>query len=46
MSFLDGNALSCGATAELFDDCGLDVADEKLRHVYKVLSMIPVRTRS
>ena len=40
MRFFDGNALRGRATTELFHNGGFDVADEKLRHGPRVLSMI------
>jgi hypothetical protein len=40
MCFFDGNALRSRATAELFHDGGFDVADEKLRHGPRVISLI------
>ena len=40
MRFFDGNALRGRATAELFHDGGFDVANEKLSHEPRVLSLI------
>ncbi len=40
MGFFDGNTLSSRATAQLSYDGGFDVADKKLRHGLRMLSMI------
>ena len=40
MGFFDGNTLSSRATAQLSYDGGFDVADKKLRHGLRMLSLI------